>query len=248
MTDYQLDYAEGRSQMYDAGARRKKASRIIKTLKDYYGQEKLERMTLLDVGASTGIIDNFLAREFKKVVGVDIDKKAIEFAKKNFKKGNLEFQVEDAMNLSFKSSSFDVVVCSQVYEHVPSTEKLFSEIEKVLKPKGVCYLAAINRLWPWEPHYSLPFLSWLPKPLANFYVRLFGKADHYYENPKTYWGLKKLTQKFERLEYTQKILKNPKRFGYEDSIKGVFLILAKIASPIAKYLAPTFFWLMIKKV
>ena len=151
------------------------------------------------------------------------------------------------MNLSFDNNSFDVVVCTHVYEHVPDSKKLFDEIYRVLKPGGICYLAAINRLWPWEPHYNLPFLSWFAKPLANFYVKLFGKADIYFETPRTYWGLKKLTVKFARFEYTQKILRNPKKFGYENLAKMPTRHLAWVLSPFARYLPPTFFWILKKE-
>jgi 2-polyprenyl-3-methyl-5-hydroxy-6-metoxy-1,4-benzoquinol methylase len=245
MNNYQLNYAARKPQMYNKTSRERKSYRIIKILEDYFGKSKLKNLTLLDIGSSTGIMDSILARKLKKVIGIDIDKKAVDFAKK-LERENLKFMVEDAMNLSFKDNSFDVVVCTQVYEHVPSAKRLFLEIYRVLKPGGVCYLAAINKLWPWEPHYNLPLLSWFPKKFANFYVRLSGRAKEYYENPKTYWGLKRLTKKFKVVEYTQKILRNPKKFDYHDLIpKGLYPI-SYVLSPLAKYFAPTFFWLLIK--
>jgi ubiquinone/menaquinone biosynthesis C-methylase UbiE len=248
MDNYQFNYAAGRPQMYYKQTRERKALRIIKMLENFLGKEILKKLSVLDIGSSTGIIDNFLAKRFKKVTGIDIDKEAVSFAKKRFKRKNLEFYINDAMNLSFKNDKFDIVICTQVYEHVPNAKKLFSEIYRVLKPGGICYLAATNRLWPWEPHYDLPFLSWLPKMAANFYVRLAGKADKYYESPKSYWGLQKLTQKFEISEFTQEILKKPKEFGFEDKIKGSLVPISWTLAPLAKYLAPTFFWLLIKEV
>src|SRR3989304_7390752 len=111
MNNYQLDYAAGRPQMYDLKARKRKAERIIKTLSDYYkGEKNLKKLTVLDVGSSTGIIDSILVKNFKKVLGTDIDKKAVAFAKKNFRSKNLDFRVEDATDLSFKNNSFDVVI------------------------------------------------------------------------------------------------------------------------------------------
>ncbi len=236
---YQTDYASGRSQMYDKKSREVKAVRIIKTLSDYFGKNKLKSLTVLDVGASTGIIDNILAKSFKKVVGTDIDKDAIKFATKKFKKKNLTFKVEDAMKLTFKDNSFDIVICTHVYEHVPNSQKLFDEIYRVLKPSGVCYLAAINSLWPIEPHYDLPFLSYFPKTIANYYVQITGKAKKYYETPTTYWGMKALTRKFKQIDYTGKIVSNPKKFGYK--IPSLAFI-----KPIAKYIMPTTFWILIK--
>ncbi len=235
---YQKDYASKRPQMYDQKSREQKGIRIIKTLENYYGKNNLKKLTCLDIGASTGIIDNVLANYFKEVVGTDIDEAGIDFARKSFRKKNLKFKVEDAMKLSFKESSFDVIICTHVYEHVPNSQKLFDEIYRVLKTNGTCYLAAINSLWPIEPHYNLPFLSYFPKNIANFYVNFFGKAKFYYETPTTYWEIKNLTKKFKQIDYTSKILENPKKFGYKTKVPLSFLF---------KYLSPTFFFLLIKK-
>lgn len=242
---YQLSYAAGRPQMYDRVSREQKARRIIKTLGDFFGKD-LKNLTLLDLGSSTGIIDNVLANKFKKVVGTDIDREAISFAKKNFQKKNLEFKVEDAMKLSFPDNNFDVVVCTHVYEHVPDQKQLFSEIYRVLKPGGVCYLAAQNKLWPWEPHYNLPFLSWLPNLVANFYLQITGKAKEYYETPVTYWKLKQLTKQFGVYEYTQRIIRNPTKFDYNTLAHPLLKIIIWPLSPVAKYFSPTFFWLLEK--
>ncbi len=244
--NYQFNYAAGRPQMYDLESRKKKAERMIKTLSHYFGEKNLKKLSLIDIGASSGIIDNVLATKFKKVVGVDIDKDAISYAKKKFKRKNLIFKVGDALKLDFKQNTFDVVICTHIYEHVSDPKKLFKEIYRVLKPDGVCYLAAINKLWPIEPHYDLPFLSYLPKDWANVYVKIFNKAKQYYETPLSFWELQKLCSDFKIVDYTQKIMNDPKKFGYSDKINGWILIPSQILSPISKYLAPTFFWLLIK--
>lgn len=239
MTKYQLDYASSRPQMYNKSSREIRAKRIIKILEDYYGD--IKNLIALDLGSSTGIIDNVLADKFKKVIGCDIDKGAVEFAKQSFKKKNLEFRLEDAMNLSFKDNFFDIVICAQVYEHVPNPNKMFDEIYRILKKGGICYFAALNKLWIFEPHYNLPFLSYLPKSLANIYVRATGKAKAYYETTFSYWGLTNLTKKFKKIDYTGSILSKPKKFGYQTpAVPKHFISLLK-------YFVPTFFWILVKE-
>ena len=58
---------------------------------------------------------------------------------------------------------------------------MMAEMRRVLTDDGVLYLGLGNRLGVMEPHYRLPFLSYLPPALADRYVRLFGRADRYYE-------------------------------------------------------------------
>lgn len=249
MRDYQLEYASGRPQMYDKASRERKANRMVKTLEVHFGKGNLSKLTLLDIGSSTGIIDNYLSKYFKKVVGIDIDQGGVDFARKKFaKRKNLKFKIDDAMGLSFKDNSFDVVICTHIYEHVPDSRKLFKEIYRVLKPNGVCYLAALNKWWPIEPHYNLPFLSWVPKDIANMYLKLLSGKGPYYENILSYWDLRKITNRFTVEEYTDSILKHPEKYGYGDIFKtSLTKNIAKLVAPFSKYMAPTFFWLLVKK-
>ena len=52
--------------------------------------------------------------------------------------GNSGFQflVGDAMHLPFASEAFDIVICSEVIEHIPDKRKLLRQINSVLR-KGL---------------------------------------------------------------------------------------------------------------
>ncbi len=57
---------------------------------------------------------------------------------------------------------------------------------------------------------------------------LFKKADYYYENHLTYWGLKKLVSEFEINDYTKEIIKKPQKYFAtemvkENSLTSIFL-------------------------
>lgn len=199
--------------MYDKEAREGKANTMVRVLSHHFGQESVAQMSLLDVGSSTGFIDNYLSKNFAMVTGIDIDTEAIDHASKTFSDGHLHFCVGDAMSLDFPENSFDVVICSQIYEHVPDARRMMDEIYRVLKPEGVCYFAAGNRLSIEEHHYQLPFLSVIPRPLGHLYIRLAGKGKYYYEKHLSYWGLKSLVEKFEVVDYTGKIIDDPAQFN-----------------------------------
>src|SRR3546814_17958343 len=78
-------------------------------------------------------------------------------------------------------------VCSSdlsnhVIEHVGNADAQrhhLDEIRRVLAPDGVVYFAAPNRWRLVEPHFRLPFLSWLPNPASDRYVRVMGRGSHY---------------------------------------------------------------------
>src|SRR5690606_24205341 len=109
-----------------------------------------------------------------------------------------------------------------------------AEIRRVLKPGGVCYFAASNRFMWNEPHHNLPLLSVVPRRLAHFYVRLFGKADHYHELHFSYWGLKRLVKDFEVVDYTRKVIEDPVRYKISYMIKPGSL-KSGLARVFAKY-------------
>ncbi|MBI4351435.1 MAG: class I SAM-dependent methyltransferase [Elusimicrobia bacterium] len=244
---YQYDYSAIEPEMSDSSKREQKGRKILSVLSDHYGGA-LGGLELLDIGCSMGFIANLLASEFGKVVGADIDIRAVEHAKASFKAGNLAFVAQDGIGLEFADASFDVVVCNHVYEHVPDRAKLFSEIRRVLKPGGVCYLAAANRLGFLEPHHRLPLLSWLPKPLAHVYVRLAGTGDSYYETLLTLGGIRDMVRGFEVVDYTRKILRDPVGFSATEMVApGSFAQAAALfVFNYLYWLMPTYIWLLKK--
>jgi len=233
--------------MFDIARGERKARTMVAVIEDFTARP-LKDLSLLDVGGSTGIIDNYLSNFFGKVVGIDIDRAAINHAGETYKKENLEFRLADALSLPFPADSFDVVICSQVYEHVPDPRRMFEEIFRVLKRGGVCYFAANNRFMLNEPHYNLPLLSVMPRPLAHIYMRLTGKGSHYYEEHLSYWGLKSLTRNFRRVDYTLKAVFEPEKY-FTDYMVRPDSLKAAAAQIVLKYFywaSPAYIWLLQK--
>lgn len=246
--EFQTNYALKHRGIYNRHSRHKKAERLIMLLKSLLTSRKLRNSSTMEVGGSLGIISYKLSKHVKRAVCTDIDKQALRFAKQNFIAPNLSFEIEDATNLSYKSNSFDIIICMQIYEHVLNQAKLISEIFRVLKKNGICYFTAVNKFSIFEPHYNLPFLSWMPRELSDQYIKIMGKGKKYYEKPMSYWQLKKLIKPFKIVDYTPKILKNPDKFGFNDNyLLKPFFYLMWLFYPLLKLIFPSFIFVLVKK-
>jgi SAM-dependent methyltransferase len=249
--EYQLGYSEYFADyQYDPKRQAHKAGKVRSVLADYFGgQKRLKDLSLLDIGCSTGLMTGEYAGLFGSVIGVDIDEPAIMHAKSTAANPNTLFFISDGANIGVGDKTFDVIICAHIYEHVPDYNSLMREIHRTLKDNGVCFFAAQNRLTFIEPHYFLPFLSILPKPLANLYMRAFGKGDSYYENLLWHWQLKRLVSDFEIHDYTKHVVARPEEFSATDVVRpgaisqklGLFLLDR------AYFLCPTYIWILKKK-
>lgn len=88
---------------------------------------------ILDAGCGTGLITRHLDSEF--TVGLDINRWAIERARVHSR--GADFIVGDVENIPLKSESCDVVICTQVMEHLLKPGKMVQELFRILKPSGV---------------------------------------------------------------------------------------------------------------
>ena len=248
--NYQYHYTKNpvaKKNMYDESARTIKADKIIAVLRDHLGETR--QLSMLDVSCSTGVMCSAMGEHFARVAGIDIDSEAVENARSKYAGGNLEFHVMDALRMSFPDGSFDVVICNQMYEHVPDAGQLLREIYRVLVPGGVCYFGATNRLKIIETHYGrLPFLSYLPKPLAHFYLQMLGRGTYYYETLYTCASLKRLCNDFKRVDYTVRVIEDPEKFCATDVI-GVGTMGQRLALMMLKFAywaSPGYIWLLVK--
>jgi ubiquinone/menaquinone biosynthesis C-methylase UbiE len=89
--------------------------------------------------------------------------------------GNLTVMKGFADKIPFDNETFDVVTLISVYEHLLPRQRLASlkEINRVLKDKGILAGQIPNMYFPIEVHSKLPFQSYLPKPLAEWYLKKF---------------------------------------------------------------------------
>lgn len=215
------------------------SQQLLTILEDWYGGKNLRDLVILDYGCSNGVITNYIANYVKNAYGVDVDKIAIKEAKQRFQSYKLTFNLTKNERIPYKDSIFDLVICNQVYSYLDNPELMSQEIFRVLKKDGICLFTGDNLFRIIEPLYNLPFIRLLPQNITRILLQFLGYKKIYMGKYKSYWELKKLFKKFMIVDYSTKVLKNPKQFKYKKLMK-YNNIISLIPDFLVKTLEPFF--------
>ncbi len=95
---------------------------------------------VLDVGCGTGRLTKFLSKKGYKVEGIDLSKKMLEIAQKNFPK--TKFRLMDLRKLEYGNEEFDALFIGFTLYHLPKKEvpTALKEFNRVLKPNGILFI------------------------------------------------------------------------------------------------------------
>lgn len=224
-------------------SRIQKAKKIIACL-EYVTGDRFKDKKVLEVGGGSCLISYEISKLGNEVICIDLkDETFRETIDKYNIQNHVNFLIADGRKLPFTHSSFDIVICNQVIEHVSKRDhqKLIDESYRVLKTGGLFYVATPSKLWPIEPHTKLPFLSYLPQKLADKYIKLAKGIDEYDVYLLTYNQLNDtVSTKFKTLiDLTPTIIKNSEKFYIGDEIHNSLKSLLKIVpSDILRLLNP----------
>lgn len=86
---------------------------------------------IIELGAGEGYLSYILASQFPKtkIIVSDISSRELASRKynlKNFK--NAEFEIINAKKIKYPNNKFDLIVCSEVLEHISNPQKALKEI------------------------------------------------------------------------------------------------------------------------
>lgn len=208
-------YSSFNPKVLDKEGRLTIAKQLKNILNSFPLQKDLKYSKILDIGCSSGIITGYLAKYCSEIYGIDVDKEAVNTARKTIRKKNLYIKTMDILKNNFPNNYFDILICNQVYYCVKDPKKLMNEMYRILKSGGICFFGARNKYALWEGQYHLPLLTFLPQFVSILIVRLAGKAKVYVNSYLSFWELEKLCRKFTVHHYTPKILSNPRKYGFK---------------------------------
>jgi ubiquinone/menaquinone biosynthesis C-methylase UbiE len=100
---------------------------------------------ILDVGCGEGHITARMREVFPGAEFSALDYSLSAIARANQLFPGIEFVVADACSPPYKSDYFEVVVCNNLFEHIPDPVRLLSALRRVLKPGGYLIISTPSR-------------------------------------------------------------------------------------------------------
>jgi ubiquinone/menaquinone biosynthesis C-methylase UbiE len=119
--------------------RRQKAQRNITNVSTRLEQLDISNINdVLEIESGVGFVSAWLVETYgMHVYGTDFDPDQVTTAQELHPESeHLHFGVEDASNLSFTDSSFDLVISQNVFHHIPDWKRAVREVRRVLRPEG----------------------------------------------------------------------------------------------------------------
>jgi SAM-dependent methyltransferase len=153
-----------------------------------FAQKYIKNRSVIDVACGSGYGSRILKEGgSKKVVGIDNSVDAIEYAERNYSGTEIEFDLDDALNLS-RYGKADIIVSLETIEHLREPEFFLREVAKTMFHDGSFIVSTPcreggkfgdvpqNRF-----HYQEWSLSEFEKLLKSYFgnVELFGQHLHF---------------------------------------------------------------------
>ena len=127
--------------------------------------------TALEVGPGSGIYLPTLLKHFDSVMASDVEHSYLNHVRRKYvDEPRLQLHVDDICETQMPQSSFDLILCSEVLEHIPParTEAALTSIAKLLRPGGFLILSTPQPCSPLELSCKLALkrpLIWLARAI-----------------------------------------------------------------------------------
>ena len=147
-------------------ARIQHIQKVVARIKSHF--DLPDKARILEIGAAQGLSVVVFRQLGYDCTGLEPCCEAIAASKSLFAGFGTDVELTQgyAEDLPFDDGSFDAVIADSVIEHVMDSEKVFSEVYRVLKPYGAFYFLTASSMCPAQTEIRyLPFFGWYPQRL-----------------------------------------------------------------------------------
>jgi 2-polyprenyl-3-methyl-5-hydroxy-6-metoxy-1,4-benzoquinol methylase len=156
---------------------------ILKLIKQKFPQRK--DIKILEIGCSGGpLLSLLLSQGYSQVAGIDNSKKAITLCEERGLK-NVFFMEGTAPH--FDSEQFDVIIASDVLEHIQNGKRAVKAWQRIVKKGGIiiCFVPALRILWSKHDEDNKHYKRYTKKNLEY----LFAENNSFTIVRSSYWNI-----------------------------------------------------------
>lgn len=156
---------------------------LLKSAKETFSKKNFENGKLIDIGSGDGrvLVETFIKMSginFFQVIGTDKQRDAVDYAQQLYGSDKIKFEVLDIENGNetdlenlFQEGKFDLATSFFVLHYMADFDKVFANINKLLKPEGSFYFNFItssiiceifSELAEKRPNFKKEFENYLP--------------------------------------------------------------------------------------
>ena len=160
--------------------------RSLEGLRTLLGHRGDSSLPILDIGSGLGTTVLLANTSGIPAQGVEPGEEELALAVRRAEAAGVDpdvFRSGVGEELPYEDGSFSGALLHDVLEHVGDWRRVLAEARRVLAPGGVLYVKGPSyTVRFFEPHYKLPWLPLLPKPVARRYLALLGRDVGYFEH------------------------------------------------------------------
>jgi SAM-dependent methyltransferase len=133
----------------------------------------------LEIGPGSGVYLPTLAGLFDKVVAADITTAFLTQARRLARDyTNVEVVEDDILRSTFAGGSFDLILCSEVIEHISDSTAALAQIGRIIKPNGVLVLSTPQKYSSLEIASKIAFLPGVIELVRRVYGEAIIETGH----------------------------------------------------------------------
>ena len=155
---------------------------IVKLIKEFFPRR--QNIKILEIGCSGGpLLKLLLSQGYSDVVGIDNSKEAITLCKE---RGFENVFLMDGVNPRFDREQFDVIIASDVLEHIQDDKRAVKGWQRIVKRGGIviCFVPALRILWSKHDEDNKHYQRYTKKDLEYVF-----KDNGYTIMRSSYWNV-----------------------------------------------------------